>query len=44
MGGWLYRRAVDIKELGERAKIRFLIVVGLRMRDAVSRKFFLKAL
>jgi hypothetical protein len=33
MEGRLYRVAVGIKELGERWKIRLLIVIGLWLRD-----------
>jgi hypothetical protein len=35
MAGWIYRRAVAIKELGERARCRPLIVIGLWLRDKV---------
>jgi hypothetical protein len=35
MNGWLYRRAVAIKEAGERVRIRTLIVFGLWLREKV---------
>jgi hypothetical protein len=33
MTGWLYRRAAAIRELGERRKIRALVIFGLWLRD-----------
>lgn len=38
MWGWLYRRAVDVKEFGERVKIRAIVVLGLWARDEVLRR------
>jgi hypothetical protein len=35
MAEWLYRRAVNLKELGERAHCRLLVVLGLWLRDKV---------
>ena len=35
MRGFTYRLAVSIKELGERIKCRFLIVIGLALREHV---------
>ncbi len=33
--GFLYRRAISIKEFGERHRIDFLIRLGLRLRDCL---------
>jgi hypothetical protein len=35
MKGWMYRRAEGIKESGERLKLRFLIVLGLAIRNFI---------
>jgi hypothetical protein len=35
MHGWLYRRAVAVKEFGERHNIRLFIVFGLLVRDSI---------
>jgi hypothetical protein len=35
MKGWLYRRAADLKELGERHNLPWLIRLGLRIREQV---------
>ena len=44
MWKWLYRRAVDIKEFGERVKIRVIITFGLWARDKILRRVKNKAL
>lgn len=35
MYGWLYRKALALKEVGERVHCRTLIIVGLRLKDFV---------
>lgn len=35
MYGWLYRRAVALKDVGEKVHCRTLIIVGLRLKDFV---------
>ena len=37
MQGFCYRRAVAIKEFGERKKIRTLVIIGLWLRDKILR-------
>jgi hypothetical protein len=37
MWGWLYRRAVALKEFGERVRCRPLYLLGLWAREKVSR-------
>jgi hypothetical protein len=37
MTGFLYRRAVDLKELGERRHWDWLIRLGLKMRELVMK-------
>jgi hypothetical protein len=37
MRGWIYRRAVKLKELGENFNIGFLVRWGLVLRDMVSK-------
>jgi hypothetical protein len=36
MWGWLYRRAVALRELGERVKIRALVNLGLWLREKTA--------
>jgi len=33
MRGWIYRRAVGLKEFGERHRIDFIIRAGLALRE-----------
>jgi hypothetical protein len=35
MKGWIYRRAVGLKDFGERHKMRRLVALGLAIRDWV---------
>lgn len=44
MWGWLYRRAVDVKEFGERVKWRAIAVFGSWARDKILRHVKNKAL
>lgn len=37
MRGFLYRLAISLKELGERAHVRILIVAGLALREMAIR-------
>jgi hypothetical protein len=37
MTGWLYRRAVGIKDFGERVRCGALVKIGLWMREKVMR-------
>ena len=36
MWGWVYRRAVALKEFGERVKIYALVRLGLWLRDKAA--------
>ena len=35
MYGWLYRRALALKDVGEKVRCRTLIIIGLRLKDFV---------
>jgi hypothetical protein len=35
LSGWLYRRAINLKDAGERLRWGWLIRLGLRLRDWV---------
>jgi hypothetical protein len=38
MKGFIFRRATGIKDYGERHKLRFLVVLGISVRDFILQR------
>jgi hypothetical protein len=43
MKGFIFRMATGIKDFGERAKLRFLVALGINARDFVLKHMTVKA-